>query len=182
MGSEGQQWSPDTPVLSNSRHEVEEALVFFLEERRRHGYNVGNTLHRDVFLYVSCLEATFLTSPLADVSSFVLTVVVIPVATVNQYAQAVFTVIVIWITCPRRMMPGLSTDVVKYRHDLALNWPAFQWMYLKGEPSVHSQPPSVMESWPPIHSEIPVGVCWITPWRKQLNINSHKLKHNRFRV
>lgn len=55
------------------------------------------------------------------------------------------------------------------RTHLALNEPAFQWMYLKGEPSIHSQPPSVMESWPPIHREIPVGLCWITPVSKQQN-------------
>lgn len=44
-------------------------------------------------------EATVLTSALADVSSFVLAVVVIPVATVNEHSQAVFTVVVVGVSC-----------------------------------------------------------------------------------
>lgn len=41
----------------------------------------------------------FLTSSFADVSSLVLADVVIPVAVVNIYRQAVFTVKIIWVTC-----------------------------------------------------------------------------------
>lgn len=41
----------------------------------------------------------FLTSSFADVSSLVLADVVVPVAVVNIYRQAVFTVKIIWVTC-----------------------------------------------------------------------------------
>lgn len=47
------------------------------------------------------------------------------------------------------------------------NEPSLQWTYLKGEPSIHSQPLSVTESWPPIHRAVPVGACFITPGRQQ---------------
>lgn len=48
------------------------------------------------------IKGTYLTSPLADVSSFVITVVVVPVAVVNKYRQAVFTEIVVWVTCEEK--------------------------------------------------------------------------------
>lgn len=66
-----------------------------------------NTLNIVLCLQVSTtttttIKATYLTPPLADVSSFVLAVVVVPVAAVNKYRQTVFTVIVVWVTCEER--------------------------------------------------------------------------------
>lgn len=48
------------------------------------------------------VKATRPTFPFADVSPFLLTVVVIPVAVVNYYGQAVFPVVVVWITCEEK--------------------------------------------------------------------------------
>lgn len=50
-------------------------------------------------------EATCLTSPLADVTSLVLTVVVVPVAVIDDDGQAVFTVIVVRVTCEEELRP-----------------------------------------------------------------------------
>lgn len=51
---------------------------------------------------LTTVKAIYLTSALADVSSVVFTVVVVPVAVVNKNREAVFTVIVIWVTCKER--------------------------------------------------------------------------------
>lgn len=55
------------------------------------------------------------------------------------------------------------------------NEPSLQWTYLKGEPSIHSQPLSVTESWPPIHRAVPVGACFITPGRQQHRISFRRV-------
>lgn len=91
-------------------------------------------------------QAACLTSPLADISSLVLAVVVVPVAVVNKYRQAVFTKVIVRVTCgehkSRRLMLFFRSN-----SEFSVSYePAFQRMYLNGEPSIHSQPPSVMES------------------------------------
>lgn len=65
--------------------------------------NTLNIVHcLQVSTTTTTIKATYLTPPLADVSSFVLAVVVVPVAAVNKYRQTVFTVIVVWVTCEER--------------------------------------------------------------------------------
>lgn len=50
----------------------------------------------------SDIEAAYPTPAFADVSSFVFTVVIVPVAVVNKNRQTVFTVVVVWVTCEER--------------------------------------------------------------------------------
>lgn len=67
--------------------------------RTRHEYSV--TLVCCLLIAVT-IKATHLTSPLADVSSLVFTVVIVPVAVVNEYRETVLSVIVVWVTCEER--------------------------------------------------------------------------------
>lgn len=162
-------------VRCGYHHEVEEAQVLHLKEGGG-GKRYQDASRSEYYLSsAKTSEATCLTSPLADVPSFVFTVVVVPVAVVDDDGQAVFTVVVVRVTCEVELRPGEGIQFTRssFIHTFSrarmlpfVNWPAFQLMNLKGEPSIHSQPPSVTESWPPIHREIPVGLCWITPERK----------------
>lgn len=59
----------------------------------------GRNINTQYYLLFATVIAPHLTSALTDISSFAVTVVVVPVAVVNEDRKAVFTVIVVRVTC-----------------------------------------------------------------------------------
>lgn len=85
-------------LQNNYRREAEEARGYFLKGE----IQVAVTHIGSQIWSVMTMQALCLTSPLADVSSPGATFVVIPFAAVYEYGQAVFTIIIIRVTCQDR--------------------------------------------------------------------------------